>query len=267
MLGVEIRAKRLSWIEVGDALSQQISKILKEPLVCKALPDDAHYWDVKFPKPGLSLAQISALLESVGADEDMHVDSLSFASDQVTTSTSLGMSLADALLKQYLQADWDAHLANDESLCLIGVSETPKQPKEPMLQLDNKTIHFSALKTKEELMRYLEENGASHTSLMDFCEPYMEQYENELCWPYPISDGKHHGTFLVLVREGILSLPYDEMDKEDYELFCPEDARLFQCPEDMQVFIDDWHYFDMDLKQAMHAMFRYLKEQEDAQNE
>ncbi len=267
MLGVEIRAKKLSWTEVADALSHQISKTLNEPLVCSALPDDTHYWDVKFPKPGLSLTQISALLESVGADQDMHIDSLSFASDQVTTSASIGMSLADALLKQYLQADWDAHMANDESLCLIGVIEIPKQPKEPILQLDEKTILFSTLKSKEELLSYLEDNGATHASLMDFCEPYLEQYENELCWPYPISDGKHHGTFLVLVREGILSLPYDEMDKEDYELFCPEDARLFQYSEDMQVFMDDWNYFNMDLKQAMHAMKHYLDEQEKSQNE
>ena len=110
-------------------------------------------------------------------------------------------------------------------------------------------------------------HGASHTSLMDFCAAYLERFGNELCWPYPISDGKHQGTFLVLVREGILSLPYDDTDKEDYELFCLEDAAMFRFSGEMQNFIDDWRTFDLDLKQAMYAMFRYLKEQEETQNE
>ncbi len=62
-------------------------------------------------------------------------------------------------------------------------------------------------------------------------------------------------------------MPYNDMNKEDYELFCIDDAKMFQDPEDMQIFMDDWHYFDMELRQAMHAMKRYLKKQEETQNE
>ena len=58
-----------------------------------------------------------------------------------------------------------------------------------------------------------------------------------------------------------------EMAEEDYELFCLEVAAMFRFSGEMQNFIDDWRTFDSDLKQAMYAMFRYLKEQEETQNE
>ena len=62
MFGVEVRTKKLSWQEVTEALSAQIVEILQEPLDCVAGLDDESYWDVRFPKPGLSLAQTHALL-------------------------------------------------------------------------------------------------------------------------------------------------------------------------------------------------------------
>lgn len=267
MFGVEVRTKKLSWQEVTEALSAQIVEILQEPLDCVAGLDDEAYWDVRFQKPGLSLAQIHVLLDCADADEEMRIESLPCPAERETHSTSIGMRLSEALLKRHLQTDWGSMMIREEGLYLIGLKELLKTPKEPVLQLGDKTIPFSALKPKEALIDYLEENGASHTSLMDFCAAYLERFGNELCWPYPISDGMHQGTLLILVREGILSLPYDETDKEDYELFCLEDAAMFRSSGEMQNFIDDWRTFELDLKQAMYAMFRYLKEQEETQNE
>ena len=123
------------------------------------------------------------------------------------------------------------------------------------------------LKSRQELLDYLQENGPTHSALMDFCEEYREQYGNELCWPYPISEGKHLGTFLVLVREGVLSLPYDDADKVDYELFCIDDMRMFQDYADMEIFMDDWKLFHEDLMAAMTGMKNYLYEQEAQENE
>lgn len=123
-------------------------------------------------------------------------------------------------------------------------------------------LNMEDLKSRRELMAYLNENGLTHSALMDFCEEYREKYGNELCWCYPISDGKHLGAFLVLVREGILSLPYDEARKEDYEMFCMEDAVLFEDYAEMEIFMDDWNTFHADLFQAMTAMRDYLYNKE-----
>lgn len=130
------------------------------------------------------------------------------------------------------------------------------------IKIGDLTLNLEEVRSRQELLDYFIENGPTHSSLMDFCEEYREKYGNELCWPYPISDGKHLGTFFVLVREGVLSLPYDDADKVDYELFCVDDAVLFGDYADMEIFMDDWQLFHNDLMQAMTAMRDYLHDQE-----
>lgn len=125
------------------------------------------------------------------------------------------------------------------------------------LLLDMEELH-----SRGELMEYFDEHGPTYSALVDFCEGYLEKYGNELCWHYPVSDGKHLGTFLVLVREGILSLPYDDADKADCELFCTDEVAMFQDSSDMDIFLDDWDSFQADLVQAMTAMRDYLRGQE-----
>ncbi len=130
------------------------------------------------------------------------------------------------------------------------------------IKIGDLTLNLEELWSRQELLDYFNEHGPTHSALMDFCEEYREKYGNELCWPYPISDGKHLGTFFVLVREGVLSLPYDDADKVDYELFCMDDVALFKDYADMEIFIDDWKLFHNDLMQAMTAMRDYLYNQE-----
>ncbi len=130
------------------------------------------------------------------------------------------------------------------------------------IKIGDLTLNLEELRSRQELLDYFNEHGPTHSALMDFCEEYREKYGNELCWPYPISDGKHLGTFFVLVREGVLSLPYDDADKVDYELFCMDDVALFKDYADMEIFIDDWKLFHNDLMQAMTAMRDYLYNQE-----
>lgn len=130
------------------------------------------------------------------------------------------------------------------------------------IKIGSLELDLAELKSRQELLDYFHEYGANHSTLMDFCEEYMDKYGNELCWPYPISEGKHLGTFLVLVKEGILSLPYDDADKVDYELFCIDDMMLFRDYADMEIFMDDWKLFHDDLMAAMTGMRNYLYEQE-----
>lgn len=135
------------------------------------------------------------------------------------------------------------------------------------LKIGDLALNLEELRSRQELLDYLGENGPTHSALMDFCEEYRDKYGNELCWTYPISDGKHLGTFFVMVREGILSLPYDDADKVDYELFCVDDAVLCDDYADMEIFMDDWQLFHNDLMQAMTAMRDYLHDQEVPSNE
>lgn len=89
----------------------------------------------------------------------------------------------------------------------------------------------------------------------------MLKQPNELCWQYPISDGKHLGTYIVLVKEGVLSLPYDDANKVDGEIFCLEDIRMFTS-KDMEEFIESWQPFSQDLQRSMGELLIMLKERE-----
>ena len=129
------------------------------------------------------------------------------------------------------------------------------------IKINSTELDIEELRSRQDLMTYFNENGPTHSALMDFCEEYREKYGNELCWSYPISDGKHLGTFFVLVKDGILSLPYDDADKVGYELFCV-DAVMLEDYADMEIFIDDWNAFHSDLVQAMTGMRDYLYSQE-----
>ena len=114
------------------------------------------------------------------------------------------------------------------------------------------------LMPKDELLAYLRENGESDRALSGIRDQHYEKYGNELMWRYPISDGAHLGTFIVPVREGIISLPFDAVDDEDYELLILEDAAMFD-EDAMQYCIDDWKLFSDDLTSAMNDMLRILR--------
>ena len=101
---------------------------------------------------------------------------------------------------------------------------------------------------------------------MDICEEYLGKYQNELCWYYPTTDELHLSTFLLLVKEGVLSLPFNEVDGVDYELFCLEDACLCDAAS-INLLIADWYRFDADLRHAMEGMRRYYEKKEAVGNE
>lgn len=63
------------------------------------------------------------------------------------------------------------------------------------IKINDLCINLSKLKSKSELISHLEKNGATYSSLMDFCEGYMKQYHNQLFWHYPITDELHLGMF------------------------------------------------------------------------
>lgn len=253
----EKQSYMLSWELVSDFVSEEVSSILGQSICCVATSDDLDFWAIKFCNYEMSLSELMKLLDEVQADKEMMRESIPTDSNRVK---SLGMLLSTRLLQRRLGYKWERVIAEDDALWVVGCSATNA------FGIGNRRISFDQLKSKDELMNWLVENGATHTELMDFCEDYSNEYQNELCWHYPISDGKHLGTFLVLVKEGILSLPYDEAVKEDYEVFTLEDACLFSKSRDMGDFISDWDSFSNDLRNTMLAMFHYLQRTEAEQN-
>ena len=119
-------------------------------------------------------------------------------------------------------------------------------------------INPNKLMTKDELVQFLRDNGEHDRALAHVRERYQTEFGNELIWRYPISDGKHMGTFIVVTKEGFISLPFDEVDREDYELLVLDDAAMFD-DDAMEIFIDDWNMFSEDLLSAMNDMLLILR--------
>lgn len=114
------------------------------------------------------------------------------------------------------------------------------------------------LLSKSELLEFLRENGEDDRALAGIRARYYNDFGNELIWRYPISDGKFLGTFIAVVKEGFISLPYDSVDREDGEFLELDDAVMFTA-DDMQFFLDDWRSFSDDLLFAMTDMLHILR--------
>jgi len=122
------------------------------------------------------------------------------------------------------------------------------------IEVDKKKLY-----SKQALLDYLRENGENDRVLAYIRTEYFDAFGNEMMWRYPISDGLHTGTFIVLVKEGFISLPFNEIDVEDYEILDLEDAAMFD-EDAIQFFIDDWKLFSDDLMEAMTDIKRILAE-------
>ena len=170
------------------------------------------------------------------------------------------MTLGALLLKSALQADWERELVDEDALWLVGFTSAKTNPYTATGLLRN--LNTSALLSKDEVLTHLTNNGGTDAALSDIRMRYYTAHKNELCWRYPISDGVHAGTFILVVKEGYLSLPYSSMDEEDYEILVLADA-VFHNAESISTFLSDWELFSDDLTDAMREMHSILKEGEE----
>ena len=90
----------------------------------------------------------------------------------------------------------------------------------------NMNLDPATLPCKDDLLACIRADGGTDRTLANLREEQMETYQNELIWRYPISEGMAAGGFITPVREGILWLPYDEMEREEGEILLLEDACL-----------------------------------------
>ena len=90
----------------------------------------------------------------------------------------------------------------------------------------DKKLNPDELPTMKKLLSEIDENGGTDAALAGLRERQYKQYCCELIWRYPISQGDSAGGFLMPVREGILWIPYDEMEKEAGEILRTSDAVL-----------------------------------------
>jgi hypothetical protein len=126
------------------------------------------------------------------------------------------------------------------------------------MMINGANVDETKLYTLESLIEHLKENGESDRALSVIREYYFKTFGNELIWYYPISNGYHAGVVIVVVKEGFAALPYNVIDKDEYEIFEFEHISLFN-EDAIQCFIDDWKNFTDDLLSVLHEMMSITK--------
>lgn len=119
----------------------------------------------------------------------------------------------------------------------------------------NMELDPSKLPTKQELLDRIRKAGGTDRSLAELREEQMDTYQNELIWRYPISEGMSAGGFVMPVREGILWIPYDEMEREEGEILLLQDACLLSA--------DSCRYMADDYKAYADSLCSMLQEAAD----
>lgn len=247
----------ISWENASAMIAVQLCKILWKTLTCQAVFDQYNYWYTKILDCRLNLLDITRICDAVHASYDTRFSSFP---DEGQSCSSLSMEVSLSLLETYMNCTYEKRFFDKDGLIFINPKKLDNtQEVEKTLKIGNVEVNPSLLKSSAELKKYLSERSATFTSLSDFCEEYQDKFGNQLYWHYPYSDDKHSGLYFVLCSDGILCLPYDQMDGEFFESFKIEDTRFLDA-DSMKLFIDDWNCFSADLVDAMTSMQEWLME-------
>ena len=257
-----LQTLKLSWGEVGTLTGSVISAVLKREVICRAALDDYNYWTVSDTAGRFSHDDLDILLDYVEASREIR--EITFHGDS-DTAVALDMGLSQALLEKKLNTSWEQELITEDGLWLVGI-DPEHLNYAGTITVDGKIISMDTLWSKEELVEQLFDAGGSEADLSDVCDRYVKQYGNQLYWSYPITDGEYNGVYFVLVQEGILCLPYDEIDREEYEFFERDGVRLLSA-EEMGYFISDWKRASRELEEVMDSFMNYLKARERNESE
>lgn len=112
------------------------------------------------------------------------------------------------------------YLVEDKGLLLIDCR------KSETIRIYGEPVCLDTLKSRNELLDFLYTEGANESSLLRFATDYKENPNNGLFWKIPIKDQNHLGAFFILVKEGVLYLPYDDADKTNGAVISFDDMKL-----------------------------------------
>ena len=243
-------------IELSDAavwLSRKLSILLEREIICEATADDYDYWALKCTNDRFSLADLCKLLSYVNASKEMFEWTIPSDAD---STCGIDVKLCNELLKDILHTGWAYQLVQDNAVYLIGVSQETLSfpPSLPgIFQIGSLRIRAELLWGKGELLEALSKGGNNYSALANLSERNLDLFGNELYWHYPISDDLHTGLYFVLVREGVLCLPYLAVDCDVNEQFEMDAAHLCTA-EEIHRYLDDWSEYSSYLSTTMQSL-------------
>lgn len=123
MIGQEVRARKIGWLEVGSAIKSELKVLLGKDIDCIACQEDYDYWAVRFVGYRMPIAEVEQLLEILDAGKEMRDESIPLPEDKQTTVGSIGMHMSRTLLRKAMQCDWKLELPEAKAMWLLDISE------------------------------------------------------------------------------------------------------------------------------------------------
>ena len=122
-------------------------------------------------------------------------------------------------------------------------------------------INRARLMAKDEVIDYLKTHGENYSSLSEIRTRYEEEFGMDPVWNYQHCSDFFPGFFIVPVQEGFLSLPYDSVQSDDFEVIVTDSAELLSA-EDLHTLLGLYRSYAEELMGAMEEMIAIVKEEE-----
>lgn len=245
----------LTWGEVSFYIGQKVSDIIGRKITCHSGYEDAYYWGVAATNDTFSVQELKDILCYVNATKPLYDETLPPDSD---SSKSLGMGLSQKLLEKCIGSSWEHLSFSNDGLWLVGVnSDVVNLPEmsPDTIYVEDCFVDTTKLISKDELMKYLENTDGMGSDLDEICQKNLLEYGTKLYWYCPLPSKDHEGYYFVLVREGVLSLPYNHVYDRDEELALG-DAKLFDSREIFRVKCE-WDDFGYTTSRILDALARH----------
>ena len=119
-----VKAIKLSWGQVSDCISEEVSKILGRKIVCDSRWNDYCYWGTVIAGKRIPIEELYQILEVVNANEAQSRDSLPESTERTLTVREIGMDVGELLLERHFGYKWETTHIEEDNLWLLGEKES-----------------------------------------------------------------------------------------------------------------------------------------------
>ncbi len=115
-----VKAIKLSWAQVSDCISEEVSKILGRRVVCDSRWNDYCYWATMIAGKRIPIEELYTILDDVDANDAQRVDSLPESAERTHTVGEIGMDVSELLLERHFGYKWETTHIEEDNLWLLG---------------------------------------------------------------------------------------------------------------------------------------------------
>ena len=143
-------------------------------------------------------------------------------------------------------------IETNDTIYMVNVVDEGLSASEIFEHLD-----FNKLSSEKELISYLDNRGyrPRDFDLFDFLLTYEDEYARDALWLYPLCDRSNIGKYLVPVKEGILSIPYNKFSFDQNKLLDTHLAHIVTA-DHLQELLDSWEHYNINLTEALTEMIK-----------